>query len=639
MLDHYARDEWEGRILLSGCYPDVFANGSGEIITLNYSPMGISGLKLKVKSAVVGLFGTEITVSNIDQLLENKLQASITRGQRSELFNSPEYQGRNVFSKVVDLDANIDTAALYMALISGADEVTSRVKCVRFLNEDYECAVYHAEFEQDDRTVDASAAPVDSIALYDAASGGSLVASESLTGLNRVWKWQTTRVIVDYLCWSSPWTYTISGGEATVTGYTGIGGAVTVPESLGGCPVVEMGYGCLWHNATITSLGLPSTLRTIAQSACRDMSVLTSITIPDSVEYIGRSAFDTCAVLASAVIGAGVTEIVVYAFASCPLLTSITFAGLVAPITVGGTWVYDQAATLLGHANYLSDFPAPGDYFYGLHMGNYSVGPPADPNFAYSVSGGEATITSYIGAGGAVTIPATLGGCPVTAIGDNAFNDCDTITSVAIHGGVASIGVSAFEDCDALTSVTLANGLATIGANAFYGTAITSITIPDSVTALPDWCFANCASLASVDLGAGVVTIGTSSFMNCDALATIDFGTALTTIGQSAFEHCSGLVTVTLPDNVTNVGVLAFFQCGALTTVTMGTGVTTIGLAAFKYDTLLDTINFNGLVAPTSVGAQWRDSTAAGLLGHAYAASDFPTPGNVWNSLTMGANL
>ena len=46
-----------------------------------------------------------------------------------------------------------------------------------------------------------------------------------------------------------------------------------------------------------------------------------------------------------------------------------------------------------------------------------------DGDYTYTESGGNATITAYTGAGGAISIPATLGveGYPTVAIGDNAF--------------------------------------------------------------------------------------------------------------------------------------------------------------------------------------------------------------------------
>ncbi|MBQ7324062.1 MAG: leucine-rich repeat protein [Clostridia bacterium] len=50
-------------------------------------------------------------------------------------------------------------------------------------------------------------------------------------------------------------------------------------------------------------------------------------------------------------------------------------------------------------------------------------------------------------------IPSTHGGKPVREIGNSAFRDCSSLTSVVIGDSVTSIGNSAFYDCTKLTSV------------------------------------------------------------------------------------------------------------------------------------------------------------------------------------------
>ena len=52
-------------------------------------------------------------------------------------------------------------------------------------------------------------------------------------------------------------------------------------------------------------------------------------------------------------------------------------------------------------------------------------------DFTYTVTSGVATITGYTGTGGAVTIPSTLGGAPVTSIDYNAFMGCTSLTKKA----------------------------------------------------------------------------------------------------------------------------------------------------------------------------------------------------------------
>ena len=100
---------------------------------------------------------------------------------------------------------------------------------------------------------------------------------------------------------------------------------------------------------------------------------------------------------------------------------------------------------------------------------------------------GTAAIGKYTGSASELSIPDTLDGHAVTAIGNSAFYSCGSLTSVTIPGGVTSIGNSAFYSCDSLTSITLPDGVTSIGNSAFYScNSLTSVTIPDSVTNIGD---------------------------------------------------------------------------------------------------------------------------------------------------------
>ena len=89
-------------------------------------------------------------------------------------------------------------------------------------------------------------------------------------------------------------------------------------------------------------------------------------------------------------------------------------------------------------------------------------------DFIYTVSNSQATVTGYTGTAVDVTIPDTLGGYTVTAIGDAAFQSKSTIGSVRFGAGVKTIGENAFRWCSAMTKVSL-DKVETIGAAAFYG--------------------------------------------------------------------------------------------------------------------------------------------------------------------------
>ncbi len=110
----------------------------------------------------------------------------------------------------------------------------------------------------------------------------------------------------------------------------------------------------------------------------------------------------------------------------------------------------------------------------------------------------------------------------VTTIGNNAFYECEDLTSVDIPNSVKSIGVRAFNSCEGLTSVTIPNSVTSIGEFAFYYCkGLTSVTIPDSVTSIEKSLFYNCTGLKSVTISSSVTSIGQTAFCWCSGLKKI----------------------------------------------------------------------------------------------------------------------
>ena len=74
-------------------------------------------------------------------------------------------------------------------------------------------------------------------------------------------------------------------------------------------------------------------------------------------------------------------------------------------------------------------------------------------DFEFQIDGAGAVITRYLGPGGAVVIPDHLGGRPVTSVGDSAFGENTSLTSITIPNSVTSIGETAFIGCTSLTNI------------------------------------------------------------------------------------------------------------------------------------------------------------------------------------------
>ncbi len=237
-------------------------------------------------------------------------------------------------------------------------------------------------------------------------------------------------------------------------------------------------------------------------------------------------------------------------------------------------------------------------------------------DLTYTTNNAEVTITDCdTAATGELVIPDIIGGNPVTSIGERAFVDCTSLTSITIGNGVTSIGDFAFFSCTGLTSITIGNGVTSIGDYAFGAcSSLTSITIPDSVTAISGAAFAGCSSLTGITIPDGV-----------------------TSIGGLAFAGCSSLTGITIPDGVTSIGDYAFVECTSLTSITIGNGVTSIGDFAFFSCTSLTSITFQG-VAPT-VGASAFSGVSDGAVALVVGSTSFGESGADWNGLTVARLL
>jgi hypothetical protein len=140
----------------------------------------------------------------------------------------------------------------------------------------------------------------------------------------------------------------------------------------------------------------------------------------------------------------------------------------------------------------------------------------AHAQFTFSTNGGAITITKYTGPGGAVTIPSTTNGFPVTTIGASAFWQCFSLLKVTMPDTVTNVGSSAFNHCIGLTNVTLSQSLRTIAGNAFsYCSALRGISIPDSVTYIGSSAFDSCENLTSVTISSNVTNILQGAFVSC----------------------------------------------------------------------------------------------------------------------------
>lgn len=112
-------------------------------------------------------------------------------------------------------------------------------------------------------------------------------------------------------------------GYVVVTSNSNVSGAITIPDTHNGEPVVGIGRDAFLNRTDLTSITIPDSVKSIGWYAFSGCTGLTSITIPDSVTEIDWFAFANCTGLTTATIG-GNCEIGAGAFSGCTALTDVT---------------------------------------------------------------------------------------------------------------------------------------------------------------------------------------------------------------------------------------------------------------------------------------------------------------------------
>ena len=339
-------------------------------------------------------------------------------------------------------------------------------------------------------------------------------------------------------------TYEDNENGITITGYTGDKTELVIPGEIDVKKVTDIGMSAFKKYSSLTSVIIPEGVTNIGFFAFWGCSGLTSVIIPEGVTNIEDCAFGGCSGLTSVTIPESVTSIKGRAFCECSGLTSIT-------IPAGVTRIEEAA---FEGCSGLTSIVVDKENKYYDSRNNCNAIIATESNTL--VSGCNNT-----------TLPAD-----VTSIGESAFYDCSSLTSITIPKGVTSIGADAFVRCSGLTSITIPDSVTSIGREAFWGcSGLTSITLPASVTSIAGDAFGGCSSLTSIKVDKENKYYDSRN--NCNAIIATESNTlvigcknttipaSVTRLGEDAFANCSGLTSITIPQSVTSIGECAFSNC------------------------------------------------------------------------------
>jgi len=297
----------------------------------------------------------------------------------------------------------------------------------------------------------------------------------------------------------------LENGTYAVSGYTGTGEHVEVPEQVEGISVTAVADDA-FRFCRMNTISLPQTIDTLGVSAFADCVNLTQLSIPEGVKVIPRKLLAGCTSLERVDVPLSVEKIsdncfpaqyslVIYGYRDTALEDWAEMMAVDEVVTVnvslqphpqengcyrdsGFLFVFneDDKACIMG-------------YDWGDTQGGYLI---LD---IFSVLNYDDQYSS------------------VEEIGEKAFFGIENLTKISFPQTIKKIGVSSFEGCKMLPELKLPNFLVSIEDRAFFGcVSLEEVTIPDKVTTIGAEAFGECSSLKSVHLGENVTFIGENAF-------------------------------------------------------------------------------------------------------------------------------
>lgn len=288
-------------------------------------------------------------------------------------------------------------------------------------------------------------------------------------------------------------TFATNAGALTVTGYIGSDSEVTVPSTVNGMPVKQIGTHAFYNLPGLISIQMP----------------------------------------------ASVTNYQANAFVNCTNLLAIYFQGI-APVSMAPVAAGVFSGTPRATLYYLAGAAGWTKKIDGLPIVQWD--PQVLNQLICTTNNGLITVIAYAGPGGSVVLPATFHGWPVTSVGSGAFLNSVNLTGLTIAATVTNVGNVAFAGCTALTSIVIPNNIA--GSGVFSNcTALTNVTLPTNITRIAEAQFSHCSSLTRLIIPGSITNLGDRAFAQCQNLTALFFL-------SNAPAAAPGLFTGT--DNVTN---------------------------------------------------------------------------------------
>lgn len=188
------------------------------------------------------------------------------------------------------------------------------------------------------------------------------------------------------------------------------------------------------------------------------------------------------------------------------------------------------------------------------------------PKSSYILSADGLTLEEWLGIESIIDLAGDNILANLQFIGDFAFNNCRSLTTIKLPPKLSAIGIGAFCLCSNLRTVIFPENLLKIGEGAFANCeSLVCFNLPDSIELIDKYAFTGCVDLKSVTMPGKVTTIEIATFKDCVSLKSVILHEGVTTIKNQAFWNCQSLEEVVIPFSLKSIEDFAFIGCQSLT--------------------------------------------------------------------------
>ncbi len=376
------------------------------------------------------------------------------------------------------------------------------------------------------------------------------------------------------------YSYTLSeddfGNEvATIAGYTGSSEELTIPDELGGYPVVAIGASAFSKVTNLRSVLMQDNIVSVEKEAFRNIKKLTTVVLSSAIKTIDSAAFAGCVSLKQIEIPASLEKTAMVYDYTGPFsdsgLESVTFES--------GT--KKVAERLFRGCKNLVSIELPDSVeVIGAEAFKDAV-KLSEVKFPSNLARIEKSAFYGCTSLESIELPDS-----VTAIENEAFRNATKLNHVKLPSNVKTINSAAFAGCVSLKQIEIPASLEKTAmvydyTGPFSDSGLESVTFESGTKKVAERLFRGCKNLVSIELPDSVEVIGAEAFKDAVKLSEVKFPSNLARIEKSAFYGCTSLESIELPDSVTAIENEAFRNATKLNHVKLPSNVKTINSAAF----------------------------------------------------------